>query len=75
MNVIDIYGIKNCDTMKKARAFLDQRGVAHAFHDYKVEGIAPEKLRAWIGHVGWGKAAKSRRDDLSKTTRTPTGRI
>ena len=36
---LTIYGIKNCDTMKKARAWLDQRGVAYAFHDYKVAGI------------------------------------
>ena len=51
--MIAIYGIKNCDTMKKSRAFLDQRGIAYTFHDYKAEGIAPDKLRAWIGKVGW----------------------
>ena len=53
--MIEIYGIKNCDTMKKARAFLDQRGLAYVFHDYKAEGIAKEKLHAWIGKVGWEK--------------------
>ena len=51
--MIAIYGIKNCDTMKKARAFLDERGLAYVFHDYKAEGIAAEKLLAWIGKVGW----------------------
>ena len=39
-----IYGIKNCDTMKKARAWLDQHGVSYAFHDYKVAGIERGKL-------------------------------
>jgi arsenate reductase (glutaredoxin) len=48
-----IYGIKNCDTMKKARAWLDKRGVAYAFHDYKTAGIAREKLEQWEKKVGW----------------------
>jgi len=43
-----IYGIKNCDTMKKARAWLDGHGVAYDFHDYKSEGIARDKLKQWI---------------------------
>ena len=48
-----IYGIKNCDTMKKARAWLDSHGVAYSFHDYKVEGIAKDKLKAWSDKLGW----------------------
>jgi arsenate reductase (glutaredoxin) len=48
-----IYGIKNCDTMKKARAWLDSHGVAYDFHDYKAEGIAKEKLKAWSDELGW----------------------
>jgi arsenate reductase len=48
-----IYGIKNCDTMKKARAWLDSHGVAYGFHDYKTEGIAREKLKRWSDEVGW----------------------
>ncbi|HEY1942469.1 MAG TPA: ArsC family reductase [Roseiarcus sp.] len=48
-----IYGIKNCDTMKKARRWLDERGVAYAFHDYKAEGIEPTLLEAWAAAVGW----------------------
>jgi arsenate reductase len=48
-----IYGIKNCDTMKKARAWLDGRGVAYSFHDYKTAGIAKDKLKAWCDEVGW----------------------
>ena len=48
-----LYGIKNCDTMKKARAWLDAAGLDYAFHDYKTQGIAPEMLRAWAAELGW----------------------
>ena len=50
---ITVYGIKNCDTMKKARAWLDKRGVDYAFHDYKVAGIDKGKLEGWAREVGW----------------------
>ena len=50
---ITIYGIKNCDTMKKARAWLDGHGVAYAFHDYKTAGIAKDKLKQWSDELGW----------------------
>ena len=50
---VTIYGIKNCDTMKKARAWLDARGVAYAFHDYKTAGIERGMLEAWVREVGW----------------------
>ena len=50
-----IYGIKNCDTMKKARAFLDAKGAAYAFHDYKTQGVAATQLAAWAKIVGWEK--------------------
>jgi arsenate reductase len=52
---ITIYGIKNCDTMKKARAFLDKHKIEYAFHDYKSKGIAREKLEAWAKKAGWEK--------------------
>ncbi|MBB3889865.1 Spx/MgsR family transcriptional regulator [Phenylobacterium haematophilum] len=48
-----IYGIKACDTMKKARAWLDDHGVAYAFHDYKAAGIDRATLERWAGQVGW----------------------
>ena len=48
-----IYGIKACDTMKKARDWLDQHGVAVAFHDYKTAGVDRAHLEAWAGKVGW----------------------
>ena len=50
---ITIYGIPNCDTMKKARAWLDSHGVACDFHDYKKSGIERAKLEAWSKKVGW----------------------
>jgi arsenate reductase len=50
---ITIYGIKNCDTMKKARAWLDGHGVKYDFHDYKSAGIAKNKLKAWSDKLGW----------------------
>jgi len=50
---ITIYGIKNCDTMKKARTWLDGRGVKYRFHDYKSEGIGKDMLKAWCEELGW----------------------
>ena len=50
---VTIYGIKNCDTMKKARAWLDGRGVAYAFHDYKAVGIERPRLEGWARTLGW----------------------
>jgi len=48
-----VYGIKNCDTMKKARAWLESHGVEHEFHDYKNAGIERAKLEAWAKQLGW----------------------
>jgi arsenate reductase len=50
---VTIYGIKNCDTMKKARAWLDKRDVTYAFHDYKTKGIDRARLETWTKKVGW----------------------
>ena len=50
---ITIYGVKNCDTMKKARAWLDGRDVVHVFHDYGAKGIDRERLEGWARRVGW----------------------
>jgi Spx/MgsR family transcriptional regulator len=50
---VTIYGIKNCDTMRKARAWLAAHGVAYAFHDYKAEGIERGRLEAWASELGW----------------------
>ena len=53
--MIAIYGIRNCDTVKKARAWLDARGAAYDFHDYKISGIDEARLRAWAAELGWEK--------------------
>lgn len=50
---ITIHGIKACDTMKKARTWLDDHGVAYAFHDYKTQGIDAATLKAWVKKIGW----------------------
>ncbi len=50
---ITIYGIKNCDTMKKARAWLDKAGVDYVFHDYKTTGIERDQLERWAKKAGW----------------------
>jgi arsenate reductase len=51
--VTTIYGIKNCDTMKRARAWLDSHKVAYSFHDYKAASIDKPTLESWIKKVGW----------------------
>lgn len=48
-----VYGIPNCDTVKKARAWLAAQGVEAAFHDYKKQGVPTERLEAWIQSAGW----------------------
>ena len=53
MGVATLYGISNCDTVKKARAWLDAQGIAYRFHDYKASGADPERLRQWAHAVGW----------------------
>ena len=58
--MVCIYGIKNCDTMKKAFAWLDSHQVPYDFHDYKKEGVPPGKLSAWAKRAGWEKLANMR---------------
>jgi arsenate reductase (glutaredoxin) len=50
---LKLYGIANCDTVKKARAYLAERGVACEFHDFKKLGVAPALLARWIAALGW----------------------
>jgi arsenate reductase len=50
-----MYGIKNCDTVKKARTWLDDKGVTYSFHDYKTAGIDRARLSAWADELGWEK--------------------
>lgn len=51
--IVTIFGIKNCDTMKKARSWLDEHGVAYVFHDYKTAGADRAVLEGWAKQVGW----------------------
>ncbi len=50
---VTIYGIKNCDTMKKSFAWCDEHGVDYAFHDYKKLGVERSRLDLWCKHLGW----------------------
>ncbi len=50
---LQFYGIPNCDTVKKARVWLEGRGIEYAFHDYKKEGADPARLAQWSDRVGW----------------------
>ncbi|MBA4046957.1 MAG: arsenate reductase [Sphingomonas sp.] len=52
---IKIYGLKTCDTVRKARAWLDAQGMAHQFHDYRAGGIDEARLRRWVAVLGWAK--------------------
>jgi len=50
---VTLYGIKNCDTMKKARDWLDKHAVAYVFHDYKTQGIDKPHVESWVRAAGW----------------------
>lgn len=50
---VTMYGIRNCDTVKKARAWLEDNGIAYAFHDYKTSGIERTCLEQWCAELGW----------------------
>ncbi|AZO70991.1 MAG: ArsC family reductase [Mesorhizobium sp.] len=52
---ITMYGITTCDTIRKARAWLDSHDIPYRFHDYRAEGIEAERLDGWVGEVGWEK--------------------
>ncbi len=51
--MVTVYGIPNCDTVKKARAWLAAQGVEARFHDFKKEGVPPDRLDAWLRAAGW----------------------
>ena len=53
--MIIIYGIPNCDTVKKARVWLTEQGLVHIFHDFKKQGVPIDKLPAWASSVGWDR--------------------
>ena len=63
-----IYGIKHCDTMKKAFAWCDAHGVAYAFHDYKKQGVPRDRLEAWCQAAGWKTLLNTRGPTFRKLT-------
>jgi arsenate reductase len=57
---VTIYGIRNCDTMKKALAWLDRHGVEYRFHDYRRDGVPADRLAGWAKSLGWERLANTR---------------
>ena len=51
--MIIVYGIRNCDTVRKARTWLDEQGLDYRFHDFKKEGVPADRLDDWLGRFGW----------------------
>lgn len=58
--MIILYGINNCDTIRKARQWLDERAIAYEFHDFRQDGLNPVQLRAWVDELGWDKLINRR---------------
>ncbi len=58
--VTDIYGIPNCDTVKRARRWLEEQGVSYRFHDVRTEGLEPHRLSQWLATLGWEKLVNRR---------------
>ena len=58
--LITLYGIKNCDTVKKARQWLDQHEVDYTFHDVRADGLERETVAAWLDELGWEKLVNKR---------------
>jgi Spx/MgsR family transcriptional regulator len=58
--MLALYGIKNCDTMKKAFAWCESRGIAYTFHDYKKQGVPRDRLVAWCQVLGWKTLVNTR---------------
>jgi arsenate reductase (glutaredoxin) len=65
---IDLYGIANCDTVKTARAWLATRGLSHVFHDFKKEGVDPDRLASWAAMIGWERLLNTRGTTFRKLT-------
>jgi len=66
--VITLYGIKACDTVKKARQFLDAKEVDYHYHDFRIDGLEKEQLSAWINTVGWKTLLNTRSTSWRRLT-------
>lgn len=81
MPAITLYGIPNCDTVKKARRWLEQRQIAYRFHDFRKDGLTPTQVKAWLTRVDWealiNKRGRTWRDlnDAEKQVSTATQAI
>ncbi len=58
--MMTLYGIKNCDSVKKARIWLDKHAVAYRFHDFRVDGLSAELLESWLVRSDWQKLLNRR---------------
>ena len=68
-----LYGIKNCDTVKKARKWLDQHQIDYQFHDFRADGVTAEQVSAWVEELGWETLVNKRSTTwkgLNEATRT-----
>lgn len=72
---ITVYGIANCDTVKKARAWLDQRQIEYRFHDFKKIGVPVDRLAAWIAAAGWETLVNRRGSTWRKLDATAQAEI
>ena len=59
-NVITLYGIKNCDTVKKARKWLETQGIEYRFHDFREDGLGAEAVQKWLDELGWEQLLNKR---------------
>ncbi len=58
--MITLYGIKNCDTVKKARKWLEDRGIEYSFHDFRADGLEEEQVRGWLQELDWQNLVNKR---------------
>ncbi|ATM94931.1 A glutathione-dependent thiol reductase [Yersinia frederiksenii] len=78
-----LYGIKNCDTIKKARRWLEEQDIAYQFHDYRVDGLSDERLQGFINKLGWEPLLNTRgttwrklpQDQRDAITDAPTAKV
>lgn len=72
--MITLYGIRNCDTCRKARKWLDGAGIAHRFHDFRADGLTPETVAGWIAELGGDVLVNRRGTTWRKLTESERGR-